>query len=313
MRKFLTILAVVVVVVAIGVGAARWLESNNTSSGPGGSSDEPGIAGQPEQPDWCPAVQVIAAPGTWESSADDDPLNPQANPYSFMLSITQPLQERYAGQNVTVWTLPYTAEFKNIDGGMDQMSYDQSRQEGVDTTNAELSYVHSQCPATKFILTGFSQGAVLLGDITSDIGNGRGVVPAEAILGTALIADGRRLPTEGHLPEGHVELSGIGAEITLHPLNALVQPFVPGATMRGVRDGGFGVLNDSTFQICAVDDTVCDAPETVGSAIERVRSMIDATGIHAQYATNPNVIAGTTANQWVVGWASALIDATLTA
>ncbi|PFG27829.1 cutinase family protein [Corynebacterium renale] len=306
MRKFLTILAVVIVVIAIGVGVSRWLSDDTPDTG--SSSDDSGIAEPPEQPDWCPAVQVIAAPGTWESSADDDPLNPQANPYSFMLSITQPLQERYAGQNVTVWTLPYTAEFKNIDGGLGQMSYDDSRQEGVEKTNAELAYVHGQCPATKFILTGFSQGAVLLGDITSDIGNGRGVVPADAILGTALIADGRRLPTEGQLPEGHVELTGIGAEITLHPLNALIQPIVPGATMRGVRDGGFGSLDAATFQICAADDTICDAPENVSSAIERVRSMIDANGIHAQYATNPNVIAGTTANQWVVDWASGLID-----
>ena len=75
-----------------------------------------------------------------------------------MLSITKPLQEAY-GEDVKVWTLPYTAQFKNINA-QHEMSYDDSRNEGTAKMNDELRSVHESCPATKFIVSGFSQGAV---------------------------------------------------------------------------------------------------------------------------------------------------------
>lgn len=291
-RKVLTIVAVVIVLVAIGLGAAQWLAREDTPIDVAPPS-------QPRQPDWCPAVEVISAPGTWESARDDDPENPQANPKSFMLSITRPLQEQYDPGHVKVWTLPYTAQFKNIQSRQ-EMGYDDSRNEGTDRLNAELDYMSGNCPETKYILAGFSQGAVIVGDIASDIGNHRGVVSPEQVAGVVMIADGRRQNGEGIHPGN--PLGGIGAEIALEPLNAVVQPIVPGATMRGPRDGGFGALSDRAVQICAPDDAICDAPPDVGNALGRARAMVEANGVHAMYATNPNVIPGTTANQWAVQW-----------
>ncbi|MCG7233648.1 MULTISPECIES: cutinase family protein [Corynebacterium] len=305
MRKIITVVAVLALLVVIGAGAAHYLTSSD-SAGP--SSPEGPESGQPpeeSQPDWCPSAEFISAPGTWESAADDDPLNPSANPRSFMLSITQPLQEAY-GDDVKVWTLPYTAQFKNINA-QEEMSYDDSRDEGTAKMNEELRGMHDSCPQTKFILSGFSQGAVIAGDVADDIGGGEGVIPAENIAGVALIADGRRENGVGQNP-GH-ELGGIGAEIALEPVSGLVQPIVPGATMRGARPHGFGELADRTFQICAPNDTVCDAPTGVGNGLERAKDLIGANGVHAQYASNDGVIDGTTANQWVVDWAHGVIDA----
>lgn len=79
--------------------------------------------------------------------------------------------------------------------------------------------------------------------------------------------------------------------------------------MRGARPHGFGELADRTFQICAPDDSVCDAPTGVGNGLERAKDLIGANGVHAQYASNDGVIDGTTANQWVVDWAHRVIDA----
>ena len=98
-------------------------------------------------------------------------------------------------------------------------------------------------------------------------------------------------------------VGGVGAEIALQPLNLLVQPVVPGATMRGPRQGGFGALNDRTFEICAPNDAICDAPREIGNALGRATEMVQANGVHSVYATNPYVIPDTTANQWVVEWA----------
>ena len=147
MRKIITVLAALVLIVVIGAGAAHYF-STSDSAGPR-STEEDQSAAPPEksQPEWCPSVEFISAPGTWESAADDDPLNPSANPRSFMLSITQPLQEAY-GNEVKVWTLPYTAQFKNINA-QQEMSYDDSRNEGTAKMNEELRSTHESCPQTK--------------------------------------------------------------------------------------------------------------------------------------------------------------------
>lgn len=298
MRKVFTVLAVLVVLAMIAVGIMQWLRTED-------DAPLPPIGEPPEliQPDWCPDVEVIAAPGTWESAPGDDPINPSANPASFLLSVTQPLQERFHPDQVKVWTLPYTAQFRNINA-QHEMSYDDSRAEGHAKVDEELRTMNEQCPLTDFILVGFSQGAVILGDVASQIGNGRGVVSADRIRGVALVADGRREPGVGQVPGNPV--AGVGAEITLHSLNLLVQPIVPGATMRGPRDGGFGELDDRVFDICAPDDSICDAPHNAGNAVERAQALVAANGVHALYATNPNVIPGTTTNQWLVDWTSEL-------
>lgn len=303
MRKLFTILAVILVLVLIGAGIMQWQRGSTTDplpplGGPGGGQ-------APVQPEHCVDVQVIAAPGTWESAPDDDPHNPTANPWSFMLSVTQPLQERFNPAEVEVWTLPYTAQFRNVNA-QHEMSYDDSRNEGTATLEAELADTHAECPLTDFVIAGFSQGAVIAGDLASRIGNGRGVVPAERIRGVALVADGRREPGVGQVPG--TQVNGVGAEITLQSLNFLIQAVVPGATMRGPREGGFGELDDRTFDICAPNDSICDAPRDAGNAIGRAQALVEANGIHAMYATNPDVIPGSTTNQWLVDWATGLVE-----
>lgn len=301
MKKAITVIATILVLVLILTGITRWVNNRNGSSETGTETAAPT---SPLQPEWCPDVEVIAAPGTWESSAMDDPVNPTANPASYMLTITQPLQATYAADQVKVWTLPYTAQFRNINS-MQEMSYDDSRTEGTNTLNAELVATHAECPLTDFILTGFSQGAVIVGDIANEIGTGSGVIPAERVRGVALVADGRRQNGVGQTVGNPV--SGVGAEISLQPLNLVVQAVVPGATMRGERVGGFGELNDRVFNICAPGDSICDAPIGVNDALARAQSLIQPNVAHATYATNPDVIPGTTASLWIVDWAKQLI------
>ena len=309
MKKILISIATIVVVIVIGAGVVNFLNSRDQSPFPAGPNDGGQDLGQddqvPAQPEHCPSIEVISAPGTWESAADDDPMNPQANPRSFMLSITNPLRETYAPDDVKVWTLPYTAQFRNINA-QNELSYDDSRNEGTDRLNEELRFMNESCPQTKFFLTGFSQGAVIVGDIIDEIGGGTGMVPADKILGSVLIADGRREPGVGINPG--VELEGIGAEIALQPVSGLVQPIVPGATMRGARPNGFGELADRTYTICSPADSICDAPRGIGNALDRAFELIGANGIHAQYATNGAVIPGTTANAWTEGYIRKVIE-----
>lgn len=298
MKKILTVLAALIVLAIIIAGIVLWI-SGEKKEGP----TPPPTPPAPEA--MCPRYEVLSAPGTWESVKDDDPITPSFNPQSFMLSITQPIQAAYAPDDVKVWTLPYTAEFKNIQS-MGEKSYDASREEGTATLLKEMEKTHSECPQTPFILAGFSQGAVIMGDVASEIGNGRTSIPAESIAGVTLIADGRRESAYGQVVGNPV--AGVGAEIALHPVNALIQPIVPQATMRGTRAGGFGELDGRVNEICAPDDSICDAPIDVENALGRAQALIDANGVHAMYATNPNVIPGTTANQWTVDWMHGIIN-----
>ncbi|WP_241383387.1 cutinase family protein [Rhodococcus sp. CH91] len=273
-------------------------------------SPAPGPPGPEEtqsQPASCPDVQVVAVPGTWESTVGDDPYAPAANPLSLMLNVTRPLQERFDAQRADVYTVPYVAQFSNPiaippDG---QQSYNNSRSEGFAATTDILARRSAECPLTTYLLTGFSQGAVIVGDVAAQIGAGNGPVPADRVLGVALVADGRRDGVSG--TDIGAPVAGVGAELSLDGLR------LPGITMTGARPGGFGTLDDRTVQICAPTDSICDAPPNAlnpanwATAAPRLLEYFN-NPIHAMYNTYVVDESGTTATQWIVNWATEKIE-----
>lgn len=299
-RKLLLLLVTAALVLFLGVRVGQWwLDQQSQGSGPNTSAqpapdapDNPAAVGLEQ----CPVMELIAAPGTWESRADDDPLNPQTWP-SYLRSITDPLKERFPDSQLRVWTVPYVAQLRNINA-MREVTYDESLAQGTQRVTAELAAIHSACPRTRFILIGFSQGAALQGDIANQIGTDQGAVPPESVAQVILVADPRRENQVGINPG--VPVTGVGAEIRLQPVSALIQPVTPGATMRGPRPGGFGMLADRTYQLCAPGDAVCDAPTRLDAIPSNTENYLLGNIVHAQYATNPDVIEGTTASQWAI-------------
>ncbi len=263
------------------------------------------------QPVWCPDVQMISIPGTWESNSNDDPHNPTANPISLMLNVSGPVSQQFPAGRLDVYTVPYVAQFSNPiaippDG---QQSYNNSRSEGWQRAQDAMANRYRDCPLTTYVLAGFSQGAVIAGDIANQVGAGKGPVPADKVLGVMLIADGRRTGDNG--PGQAIQIgtapAGIGAEVALNGFK------VPGITMTGARAGGFGALADRTYTICAPGDLICDAPRdalsplnVVGSVLTLVRAV--GNPVHSLY--NGYVVDGdgTTATQWTVNWANGLIE-----
>lgn len=272
----------------------------------------PPIPPTPEQPQSqpaeCPDVQVVSVPGTWESAVGDDPYNPTANPFSLMLNVTRPLQQQFDPQRADVYTVPYVAQFSNPialppDG---QQSYNNSRTAGTAAMEDILTRRFAECPLTSYILTGFSQGAVITGDVAAKIGAGNGPVPADRVLGVALIADGRRDPDAA--PTIGPPVSGVGAELALAGLR------LPGITLTGPRPGGFGELADRTVQICAPSDGICDAPPDAlnpGNLLASAPRLLEYYNnpVHAMYNTFVVDDAGATATQWVASWAADKINA----
>lgn len=274
------------------------------------TSVAPGKKPRPEFQDAsCPDVQALVIPGTWESSPTDDPLNPTQFPISLMLNVSRPLAEQFGGERLQVYTVPYTAQFHNPFAADKQMSYNDSRAEGTKAAERALAEMNERCPLTSYVLMGFSQGAVIAGDLASDIGNGRGPVDEDLVLGVTLIADGRRQTGVGQ--DVGPNPPGQGAEITLAEVPMLA---TLGLAMTGPREGGFGALNNRTNQICAAGDLICAAPEGAFSITNLPRTLDTLAGgagqpVHAMYAT-PQFwsIDGQPATVWTQNWAHGLIE-----
>jgi hypothetical protein len=310
--------AAVTVLVAVVVGALvvmlRQPDSPPSANPPGASPPSAvppsGSKARPEFQDAsCPDVQVISVPGTWESSPQLDPANPVQFPIALLLNVTNPLREAFGPERLAQYTVPYTAQFHNPFSADKQMSYNDSRKEGMDVTVRAITDINARCPLTSFVIAGFSQGAIIAGDIASDIGNGRGPIDADLVLGVTLIADGRR--QEGVGQEVGPNPPGHGAEITLHEVPMLDGL---GLAMTGPRDGGFGTLNDRTNEICASGDLICAAPNEAFSIVnlpQTLETLIGAAGqpVHAMYNT-PDfwVLDGMTSTQWTLAWARNLIE-----
>jgi hypothetical protein len=303
---------VVALVVAIIVILVRRPEPSTTAIPPTAlpPTSAPVIKPRPACQDAsCPDVSMIAIPGTWESSPTDDPLNPVQFPIALLLSVTRPIQEQFSPERVQVYTVPYTAQFHNPLSADKQMSYNDSRAEGTAATVRAMTEMNNRCPLTSFVMVGFSQGAVIAGDLASDIGNGRGPVDEDLVLGVTLIADGRRQPGVGQ-DIGPI-VPGQGAEVTLKEVPALS---ALGLTMSGERPGGFGALNNRTNQICAPGDLICSAPQSAFNIANLPKTLdVLASGagqpVHAMYAT-PEFwnLDGQTATVWTLNWARGLIE-----
>ena len=308
-----TAVAVVVgLVVAIIVIVVRRPEPATTAIPPTAvpPTSQPGRKPRPAFQDAsCPDVDMIAIPGTWESSPTDDPFNPTQFPIALLRNVSGPISDQFGRDRVEVYTVPYTAQFHNPLSADRQMSYNDSRTEGSRAAVAAMTAMNDRCPLTSYVLIGFSQGAVIAGDLVSDIGNGRGPVDEDLVLGVTLIADGRRHPGEG------VEIGpnppGQGAEITLAEVPALA---ALGLTMSGPRPGGFGALNNRTNQICGPGDLICAAPQSAFNITNLPQTLEVLAGgagqpVHALYNT-PQFwnLDGQTSTSWTLNWARDLIE-----
>ena len=303
---------VVLLLVAVIVIIVRRPEPSTTAIPPTAvpPTSQPGKKPRPAFQDAsCPDVSMIAIPGTWESSPTDDPLNPGQFPIALLLNVTRPIQQQFGAERVQVYTVPYTAQFDNPLAADNQMSYNDSRAEGTRATVRAMTDMNNRCPLTSYVLVGFSQGAVIAGDLASDIGNGRGPVDEDLVLGAALIADGRRQPGIGQ--DVGLNPPGQGAEITLREVPTLS---ALGLTMTGARPGGFGALENRTFQICAPGDLICAAPQSAFNITNLPRTLEVLAGgagapVHAFYNT-PEFwnLDGQTATSWTLNWARNLIE-----
>ncbi|RRQ25317.1 cutinase family protein [Rhodococcus sp. Eu-32] len=170
----------------------------------------------------CAKYVAVMTPGTWETTAAANP----SVPVGMLKTVGDALEAKY-GNDIDVRYPAYSASA--FDQGR---TYAESKQTGIDAINNILT---SACATAKFLLAGYSQGADAAGDVATQIGNGRGVIPAGRILGVGLVADPHQGTAGG----------------------TLVGPKVDGQGIGGVRPEGFGSLAPLVRQLCAPTDLYC--------------------------------------------------------
>lgn len=174
----------------------------------------------------CTPYTALIAPGTWETTATADP-----NVGVGMLKpVGDGLKSKF-GDKITVLYVPYAASA--FDQGL---SYAQS----VKTLTTKIDSMLSElCASTQVVMAGYSQGADGIGDVASAIGNNRGKIPANRVLGVGLLSDPKRDPSTTHQIGGQQAGHGIA----------------------GVRKDGFGSLTTKVRTICGEGDLYCSVSD----------------------------------------------------
>ena len=253
-------------------------------------------------------ILLLNIPGTWETTLDSEPNKD--------VGLLAPALRAVVEKNhdaISFFNLPYPAEFKNVSKPKDD-TYNDSRAHGVARALQVITTYLSNNPKGSIVLTGFSQGAVIAGDVAATIGNNKTSISPYKILGVALVADGRRETRYG-MNQGHDTLSAQGLEVTLSQQPALADTLLAttGAIMTGSRQEDFGVLRGRVMQICNPRDMICSAPNQLKPGdIANLDSILGPNSVHAKYRTTKlSSLGNKTVPVWIRGWLTNMIRAGL--
>jgi hypothetical protein len=242
----------------------------------------------------CADVIVLAVPGTWETNAKADrnvvpgmlanvtgPLlrqldaappeegaSAQSTTTSAAPTTTLPTQTQLpypslspdpssTQASVRAEQVPYVAQVGGPIAGMltgNPLTLSQSRANGTSALETRMTELAQKCPLSKFVILGYSQGALIAGDELSKIGNRQANIDPSRILAGALLSDPRRSPSTPDPTSGDTvdepEKQSAASE-------TMIGPNVGGEGVLGPRDGGMGVLAERVTTMCAPHDSIC--------------------------------------------------------
>ncbi|WP_433195764.1 cutinase family protein [Nocardia sp. CA-107356] len=204
----------------------------------------------------CPRWTALLVPGTSETTPTADP----ARPVGMLAPLAQALAARY-GSAIDVRTLAYT---------VDAAPYSSSQTQGAQALTATLARL---CSGTRVVLAGYSQGADIVGDLATAIGNHRGPIPASRVVAVGLVSDPRRDPTTTQLGNP-----------------------VSGQGIAGPRSQDFGDLTDRVRTLCAEGDLYCSTSPQASPALTAVGRAVTSTPVpDSTSAAVPSTGTGATA------------------
>jgi hypothetical protein len=153
----------------------------------------------------------------------------------------------------------------------DPLTLGESRAQGTASLEKRLKQINDDCASSKVAIIGYSQGALIAGDVLSKIGNKKGAFPAKDILAAGLLSDPARTPTTA---DPDAETGTSSPPIQLPGAESFVGPNPGGQGVVGARPDGFGVLSDRVTSFCGTGDGVC-ALSTKSKAIAAVVPLLN--------------------------------------
>ncbi|NDZ96546.1 PE-PPE domain-containing protein [Streptomyces sp. SID6673] len=185
-----------------------------------------------------------------------------------------PYQVIYADYPTTLWPLGAAG-------------YDDSVAQGeVATRSAIATYQHACGTDKPVVVAGYSQGARVAGDVLSDLGNDRDMT------GVLLDEDGNPVLDENGVPvTATIDTTNITGELYADPrrdgtvagegIELALIGVIPGLTMTGPRDDGFGTIPVTT--VCAAGDPICDLPDPLHDPIGAIDGLVGYFTKHNYY------------------------------
>jgi cutinase len=199
----------------------------------------------------CPDVEVVFARGTGE------PPGVGGVGQAFVDSV----RAQSGGRSVEVYAVNYPASSDFAD----RMAFAGTVVDGIRDAGAHIQSMAANCPATRMVLGGYSQGAVVAGFVTS------AVVP-EAVPAEYASSVPKPMPPEVADHVAAVALIGTPSAAFLRENGA--PPIVIGPRYAA-----------KTTQLCAPGDTICDGAAgggpTIAHALYAVNGMVDEAGAFA--------------------------------
>ncbi|MFI7004642.1 cutinase family protein [Nocardia sp. NPDC050175] len=190
----------------------------------------------------CAETFNLFIPGTWETNENADP----AQPIGMLRPIAEAIQ-RQQGPKSDIYFTPYMA--RAFDNGH---TYADSKNTALVNARKALRDYDRRCPAAKFTITGYSQGADAAGDVAAEIGNDRGPVPPDRVLAVGLIAD----PAAGTKGE------------------TAVGPHTAGSGIADPRPAGMGKLSGRVSSICDPGDLYCSIKKGDNPLLGKLGSLL---------------------------------------
>nr|WP_193046456.1 cutinase family protein [Mycolicibacterium baixiangningiae] len=201
-----------------------------------------GLAGTAQAQPQCPDVHWIGAAGSGERGAEVSMNDGMGRVVARSRADLQQLLAR-DGRTMTAEPVVYPATEVPADGGiLDWAGFISSVDAGTAALANQYATFVQRCPASKVVLAGYSQGAMVIHRNLHTLGT------SPNLAGALLIADGDRLPTDPTLNLGSVTaVPGAGKGVAqdwpiLAHAPAPLPPFV------GAR----------TISVCELGDAVCD-------------------------------------------------------
>ncbi|UTM40068.1 cutinase family protein (plasmid) [Rhodococcus pyridinivorans] len=218
-----------------------------------GSTGTDGIFPGSTQPRCAPTV-ITAVPGTFETGPAADP----TVPVGLLAQVTEPLVQSM-GDAVTATFIPYAS-----DASVNGTSYLRSVAMGVQATLATMEDVASRCPESRQILTGFSQGAEIAGDVATAIGQRRTTVDPDSVVAVALFSDPKRRVTSNLLVDTTQTQPDLPLTVQETVKKVVESPSFAQLQMQ-LSDGFRSLVHQVATQVNEASRTVADATAPTSS------------------------------------------------